>query len=210
MSGANASASMKGISHNRFKRSSTEVLMSRNASAKGRRPGSRKFVIGVSIGIAALVAALIAAKPGMWSTAAPVAEAATSPAPASAGALLAPNPDYNFGSVSMAAGKVKHRYAFTNTGASPVMIERIYTSCMCTTATFIKGPRVVGTYGMPGHGPVPAVNQTLVAGETAYIDAVFDPAAHGPAGLGHTVREVTVEQAAGEPLRLGFTADVRP
>ena len=46
--------------------------------------------------------------------------------------------------------------------------------------------------------------------EAAYLDVVFDPAAHGPAGVGPTERAVTIESDAGEPLVLGFTALVRP
>ncbi len=180
--------------------------MSRTARSKGNR--SRKFVV-IALAVAAVAAAIVAANPTLRSTQPPVSRTA-SPLPVSVGALSSPDTDFNFGSISMAGGKVKHRYAVKNTSAAPVKIERIYTSCMCTTATFIKGPRVVGVYGMPGHGAVPAVNETLEPGETGYIDATFDPAAHGPAGLGHTVREIAVEQAGADPLRLGFSADVRP
>jgi hypothetical protein len=110
----------------------------------------------------------------------------------------------------MAAGMVSHRYWFKNEGAAPVLIQRIYTSCMCTTATLVKGMRVVGRYGMPGHGPLPDVNESLAPGEAAYIDAVFDPAAHGPSGLGHTERVITIERAGVELLALHFTANVTP
>ena len=79
-----------------------------------------------------------------------------------------------------------------------------------TTATFVKGMKVINTYGMPGHGPVPAVNETLKAGEAAYVDAVFDPAAHGPAGLGPTQRVVTIESDTGRPVELHFAANVTP
>jgi hypothetical protein len=110
----------------------------------------------------------------------------------------------------MAAGKVSHRYWLRNESAAPVTIQRIHTSCMCTTATLVKGMRVIGRYGMAGHGPLPDVNETLAPGEAAYVDVAFDPAAHGPAGLGRTERVVTIERTSGAPLQLGFVANVTP
>jgi hypothetical protein len=81
---------------------------------------------------------------------------------------------------------------------------------MCTTATLVKAMRIVGSYGMAGHGPMPDVNETFAAGEAAYVDVVFDPAAHGPAGLGHTERVVSIETDARQRLQLAFVANVRP
>jgi len=105
---------------------------------------------------------------------------------------------------------VSHRYWFRNESAAPVLIRQVYTSCMCTTATLVKGMRVIGSYGMPGHGPLPAVNETLAPEEAAYVDVVFDPAAHGPAGLGYTERVITIEPGAGAPLQVAFSAYVKP
>ncbi|MDH5537517.1 MAG: DUF1573 domain-containing protein, partial [Betaproteobacteria bacterium] len=99
---------------------------------------------------------------------------------------------------------------FRNESPAPVLIRQVYTSCMCTTATLVKGMRVIGSYGMPGHGPLPAVNETLAPDEVGYVDVVFDPAAHGPAGLGRTERVVTIEPDAGVPLQVAFTAYVKP
>lgn len=169
------------------------------------------MIVGGIVTTIALVGAIVAARP-----AANTAEPSARPAPAPAAAaprvqsLNAAERRFDFGSISMAAGKVNHRFWLKNEGTDPVLLERIHTSCMCTTATLVKGMRIVGTYGMAGHGPLPAVNQTLASGEAAYIDAVFDPAAHGPAGLGRTERVITIERAGGAPLQLALSADVRP
>jgi hypothetical protein len=73
-------------------------------------------------------------------------------------------------------------------------------------ATARKGP-----YGMPGHGAAPpAVNARLAAGELANVEVVFDPAAHGPSGLGRIERVVTVESAEAPPLELHMAVMVRP
>lgn len=175
-----------------------------------KRSNRLPMILGALVTVGALAAAILAAKP-----AANIAAPAVGPAKAAVAApatrsLDARERHFDFGSISMAAGKVSHRFWFRNEGTEPVLLHRIHTSCMCTTATLVKGMRIVGTFGMAGHGPLPDVNQTLAPGEAAYIDAVFDPAAHGPAGLGRTERVITIERAVGAPLQLAFSADVRP
>ena len=118
--------------------------------------------------------------------------------------------NYNFGSISMAAGKVTHQFKIKNTGTGPVTIEKIYTSCMCTEEALVKNEERFGPYGMPGHGFIPKINQVLNRDEQAEIEVIFDPAAHGPAGIGKIQRVVTVENNAGEPLQLNLTANVIP
>lgn len=67
-----------------------------------------------------------------------------------------------------------------------------------------------GPFGMPGHGAIPTINEALEPGTEATIEVVFDPAAHGPAGVGKVNRVVTVETASGEALQLSFQATVTP
>jgi len=168
------------------------------------------FGSGILI-LAGLVAAVIAARPGARD-AAPKAVAPPAAIAAARGGdiLVAREPHFDFGQISMRAGKVNHRFWFRNEGPAAVTIHRVYTSCMCTTATLVKGMRTIGSFGMPGHGALPAVDQALEPNEAAYVDVVFDPAAHGPAGLGRTERVVTIETWAGAPLRVAFVAMVTP
>ena len=185
--------------------------MTRSAPLQMKRSNAWNLVAGLAVAVA-LGIAIVAASP-RFRPAAPAAGAgvaAPDAVSASHPALAARESQFDFGSISMAAGKVSHRYWIRNESADPLLIKGIYTSCMCTTASLSKGARVVGNYGMPGHGPLPEVNEALAPNETAYVNVVFDPAAHGPAGLGLTERVVTIEHAAGAPLKLRFTADVRP
>jgi hypothetical protein len=185
--------------------------MTRTATVAPKRSLNWALLAAVMAIVLAVAVAILAARPGARPANA-IAPAAASPAVASPAqaSLLAKETFFDFGSISMAAGNVSHRYWFRNESATPVLIRRIYTSCMCTTATFVKGGRVVNRYGMPGHGPLPSVDETLAPGEAAYVDVVFDPAAHGPAGLGRTARVVTIESNTGLPLELRLTANVRP
>lgn len=127
------------------------------------------------------------------------------------GGLVSARPHHDFGTISMAAGNVSTTYRIKNDGAAPLTIDRIYTSCMCTTAMLVTASgRKQGPFGMPGHGPLKAVRAQLAPGEIALLEVVFDPAAHGPSGIGRIERVVTVNAMGTPPLELGMVAMVRP
>ncbi len=109
------------------------------------------------------------------------------------GNLTAEESAYDFGAISMAAGKASHTFKIKNIGPEPLTITKIYTSCMCTEVTFIKADVRKGPFGMLGHGSLPKISQTLAPNEEAQIEVVFDPAAHGPAGLGKINRAISLE-----------------
>ena len=129
---------------------------------------------------------------------------------AATGPLSSPEPFFDFGTISMAAGKVSHRFRISNTGDSAVTISRMYTSCMCTEATLITPAGRKGPFGMPGHGVIPAIFETIPPGGGALVEVWFDPAAHGPAGIGPTDRVVTIRTDETAPLSLRFAAMVKP
>jgi len=188
----------------------------RHATVKAQVSTKMKVVIGACAAILVLGGLIIAAMPQPASNVAQpasnVAKTVESTASASStGALRARETNFNFGSISMAAGKVTHLYRFRNSGAEPIVLGKMYTSCMCTTAALVKSSgRKFAPVGMPGHTPIPALNETLQPNEEAMVEVVFDPAAHGPAGIGPIDRVVTIENSAGQPLELAFTANVKP
>lgn len=117
---------------------------------------------------------------------------------------------YDFGDVSMAKGKVTRNFKVANNSGQPVNIGRVYTSCMCTEAKLMMGGESFGPYGMPGHGMTSSINKTMVPGSEADVEAIFDPAAHGPAGIGPVERAIYIETKNGAPLELKFRANVTP
>lgn len=126
------------------------------------------------------------------------------------GVLTLEENSFNFGDISMAKGDVNHVFKIKNTGTESFMISKVYTSCMCTEASFIKGNIKKGPFGMQGHsGSIPTINQTLNPGEEAQIEVVFDPAAHGPAGLGLMQRVVYLENSNGK-AEINISANVTP
>jgi len=79
-----------------------------------------------------------------------------------------------------------------NESDETITIGKMYTSCMCTTATLVMQAGRFGPYGMPGHGFISAIGKELASGEKATVETVFDPAAHGPSGTGFTERNIYV------------------
>ena len=116
---------------------------------------------------------------------------------------------FDFGEISMAKGSVSKIFTIRNNGDKSAVIDKIYTSCMCTNATLILNGKRIGPFGMAGHGFIPRIKKDLLAGEEAQIEVVFDPAAHGPAGVGPIQRAVSIESPGGG-LELEISALVKP
>lgn len=138
----------------------------------------------------------------------------TAPELVTAGALAtvltAAETSYDFGEVSMAKGLVEHKFVLKNNSTEPAKIGRVETSCMCTTAFLVMNGKEVGPFGMPGHGgPGGSANLTIKPGEEVAVRAVFDPAAHGPAGVGMIERQIMMD-VGGSPMYLDFKAVVKP
>ncbi len=128
------------------------------------------------------------------------------------GVLTSDEPSFEFGTISMEKGNVSHVFTVKNTGQTPVTVTKIFTSCMCTLATFSLNSIKDGPFGMPGHTPGRSIAIVVAPGETAEVEAVFDPAAHGPAGTGMARRVVYLEtdSVSKKVVELSFEANVTP
>ncbi|MBI2506898.1 MAG: DUF1573 domain-containing protein [Candidatus Colwellbacteria bacterium] len=124
--------------------------------------------------------------------------------------LSASEQAFDFGTISMAEGNVSHMFKVKNMSGEPVSVNKLYTSCMCTSAFLQTKDKRMGPFGMPGHGAMPRINQMINPGEEADVEVVFDPAVHGPAGVGQINRIVYLENDSGPLLELGITANVTP
>jgi len=96
--------------------------------------------------------------------------------------------EYDLGDISMAAGVVKKIFEIKNTGDGDLRIDGIWTSCHCTTAVLKVGDKNSPKFGM-GANP-PFWSEKISAGESGYLEVFFDPAYHGPQGIGSAVRIV--------------------
>lgn len=125
--------------------------------------------------------------------------------------LTATSTIYDFGTISMAAGKVSRIFTAINGTKTDILVPSLTTSCMCTSA-YINEPdgSKKGPFGMPGMGYVPKADETIKAGESKNIEVVYDPAAHGPAGVGAIDRYVYLVDSNGGTLQFEIKAVVTP
>jgi hypothetical protein len=129
----------------------------------------------------------------------------------SASVLSAVEEVFDFGTISMKEGDVSHTFEIKNEETEPVVIKKVYTSCMCTTAYITDASKErYGKFGMPGHGVVSKANIVVNPGETVILEAIFDPAAHGLSGIGYANRSIFVEtnSAASPKLTFSFQTNV--
>lgn len=113
---------------------------------------------------------------------------------------------YDLGNVPINGGLITKEYEIKNTTDSTLKLKKIATSCMCTKARVKVGEEETKFFGMEGHGDKnPPVNLEIAAGEIAKVIVEFDPAAHGPQGVGPVDRSVflTFSDPAGVK-ELGF------
>ena len=112
----------------------------------------------------------------------------------------------------MKNGNVMKEFTVTNPTDQDVTVKTVLTSCMCTNAFVVSGDgSVKGPFGMPGHGgAVAPANETIKAGESRTIRVVYDPNAHGPAGVGRIDRFVTLTDDSGVTLEYEIKANVTP
>lgn len=132
---------------------------------------------------------------------------------ASTASLKASESFFDFGEIPMSGGVVETQYKLTNTGTEPVTIGKVYTSCMCTTATLTESDgSEKGEFGMPGHrGLLARADSTVAPGKSVTVTAIYNPAAHGPSGVGLAERSIYLETDSKETpkVELKFRAVVR-
>ncbi len=124
--------------------------------------------------------------------------------------LSVPEKLYDFGTISMKDGVVEHMFRIANASGKDIEIKRVYTSCMCTSAYLEGADGELGPFGMEGMGYLPPANEVIKAGGSRDVKVVFDPNAHGPAGVGAIDRFVYLTDVSGGALELEIRAMVTP
>lgn len=126
------------------------------------------------------------------------------------GVLFATETLYDFGTISMKDGKVNHEFLVTNNSSQPVNLQKIATSCMCTAAEFELNQKIYGPFGMEGMGGQTKTNITINPGESAILRTIYDPNAHGPAGVGMIDRFVYLSSSEDKKVQFEIKAVVTP
>lgn len=97
--------------------------------------------------------------------------------------------NHDWGEIKIDGGKAEKVFVIKSIGEGPLKLSDVSTSCMCTTAQVIidgKGSPLFGMHQKSSWaGEIPA-------GKEAELKIVFDPAFHGPSGVGAMTRQIEV------------------
>lgn len=132
----------------------------------------------------------------------------TSPIEYSQGVLSISEDFFDFSTTSMADGNVSHDFEIKNDSKENVLIENIFTSCACTTATLTTSDgKKYGTFGMHEKDDL---DIEIESGDSAILTVIFDPAAHGPSAVGKVRRTVYINTNSQEKpkFQISVQADV--
>ena len=126
------------------------------------------------------------------------------------GTLVAKEIFYDFGTISMKNGKVSKLFKINNSTSEDIKLPSLTTSCMCTAAYFIDSDRNKRTFWYAWYGVCSQIKRNYKSWNIGEIEAVYDPNAHGPAGVGMIDRFIYLEDANNNKLQFEIKANVTP
>lgn len=100
---------------------------------------------------------------------------------------------FDFKDIPYGGGKAERSFKIKNIGDKELTIANLSTSCMCTVVYLKKGNEKGPEFGMKGMANASSWTGVLKPNEEGQVIAVFDPAFHGPSGVGPISRLVSFE-----------------
>ena len=102
-------------------------------------------------------------------------------APADAPKISFEQTSYDFGKISQAKGVVFASFNLKNEGGGDLIIDKLNTSCGCTSAAVVYKGLEGPAFTMPGHGQDNPKNWSVAIGQgdRAQLKVYYDPNAHG-------------------------------
>lgn len=97
---------------------------------------------------------------------------------------------FDWGEINMKSGNVSKTFTIKNSGTDTLKLYKVRTSCHCTKAQVKIGDATSPYFGM---NPVSSWIGEVSPGQEAQLEVIFDPAYHGPQGVGPINRLVAVE-----------------
>lgn len=108
---------------------------------------------------------------------------------------------FDWGTINIDGGKVEKSFEIKNTGSQTLKLFGVKTSCDCTTAQLLMGNTISPVFGMHTES---SYILDVPPGETANLKVIFDPAYHGPQGVGPAIRQITVSTNDPDNQRFNF------
>lgn len=100
----------------------------------------------------------------------------------------------DLGDVSLKKGTVTSEFTLKNEGKSDLVIDKLSSSCECTSGTLIYQGKESPKFSMPGHGqeqPDPNWQTAIAPGDEAKVKVYYDPTVH-PDLTGPVTRTISV------------------
>lgn len=167
--------------------------MSKSQRVKRSSQSGIKWVIGCVVAIALLIGGVVYISGG---------NQASEIVASSQVKVQVTESSYDWGTIQMQAGKAVARFDIQNAGSEVLQLFNLASSCTCTTARLILGDERSPAFSM--HTKSRYVFE-VPPGETAQLEVEFDPAFHGPGGVGPITRQVTVATNDASQPELQFT-----
>ena len=107
--------------------------------------------------------------------------------------ILSPD-EYNFGDISQKEGIATTLFELKNEGKSDLIIDRLETSCGCTSASIIYQGKESPKFSMPGHGINEEIGEwqlVIKPGDMAQFKVYYDPDTHKDF-RGTAIREISI------------------
>lgn len=108
----------------------------------------------------------------------------------------------DWGAIPMNKGNVTKQFIIKNTGSEKLSFYNIRTSCHCTKAQLKTSTDESPLFGMDGFS---SWTGEVAPGQQATLVVIFDPAYHGPQGVGPINRYVSLETNDSANSKLTFT-----
>lgn len=97
---------------------------------------------------------------------------------------------FDWGNIPYSGGNVNKTFTIKNTGTDTLKLTGVKTSCTCTKAQVSIDGKVSPYFSM--HATSSWVGE-VNPGKEAKLEVIFDPAFHGPTGVGPMERLISVE-----------------
>lgn len=110
--------------------------------------------------------------------------------------------NFDWGQIDMKKGNVSKTFTIKNGGTDILKLTNIKTSCHCTKAQVKIGDQTSPSFGMSS---ISSWIGEISPGQEAKLEVIFDPAYHGPQGVGPINRLVAVETNDSQNSRIEFS-----
>ena len=109
---------------------------------------------------------------------------------------------FDWGNIPYSGGNVTKTFVIKNTGSDPLQLTGVKTSCTCTKAQIIIDGKTSPYFSM--HSTSGWVGE-VAPNKEAQLNVIFDPAFHGPTGVGPIERLISVGTNDLQNLTLEFS-----